>query len=139
MIQNITIKQNFIITSHISSKKIEPTLLEMHNIAREKAQIPPLIENDQLKEAAQKHAKWMADQDTVRHQNLKPLLGNPWRIVAENIAAYYKNNEEVMRGWLNSGGHKDNILNPKFTHLGISVEKRGKKNYWCCIFAGKKS
>ena len=134
------IKPNFIITSHGKSKpQPKPNLFEMHNIARKKAQAPPLTINDRLEEAAVKHADWMAKHDKVQHQNLKTFLGKPWRMVAENVAAYYINNEAVMRGWLESKGHKANILNPKFTHIGIGTAKHGKKIYWCCVFGSKKS
>jgi len=111
----------------------------MHNIARKKDGIALLTVNKGLNEAAQKHAEWMAKYDKVQHQNLKAFLGKPWRMVAENVAAYHISDEAVMRDWLKSKGHRDNILNPKFTHIGLGTKKHGKKIYWCCLFGSKKS
>ena len=50
----------------------------------------------------------------------------------ENIAAGYRTPEEVMRGWMNSQGHKANILNPSYTTIAVAV----KDYHWVQIFIG---
>ncbi len=53
----------------------------------------------------------------------------------ENIAWGQKSPEEVMNGWMNSEGHRANILNPKFTKIGVGYYKNSNgTNYWTQLF-----
>lgn len=54
----------------------------------------------------------------------------------ENIAEYYQTPAQVMDGWMNSSGHKANILNDKFTGLAVGIAESGGKKYWVQIFVG---
>lgn len=54
----------------------------------------------------------------------------------ENIAEYYQTPAQVMDGWMNSPGHKANILNNKFTGLAVGIAESGGKKYWVQIFVG---
>lgn len=55
----------------------------------------------------------------------------------ENIAYTYSGSaDEVMKLWMNSSGHKANILNGGFTKIGIGVYKSGDRYYWVQIFVG---
>jgi putative cell wall-binding protein len=57
-----------------------------------------------------------------------------WRSNGENIALGYRSSAEVMTGWMNSPGHKANILNTSFTRMGVGHVPG--TNYWVQIFAG---
>lgn len=63
--------------------------------------------------------------------------------MGENIAAGYRTPEEVVNGWMNSPGHRANILKPYYTSLGIgcfvptSVDTNGYGFYWTQCFNGK--
>lgn len=46
-------------------------------------------------------------------------FGVEWRAYAENIAAGQATPEAVMRTWMNSTGHRANILDPRFTDIGV--------------------
>lgn len=61
----------------------------------------------------------------------------PYSYLGENIAAGYQNPAAVMQGWMNSPGHKSNILNASFDHVGIGYAEGGSygKN-WVQIFVG---
>ena len=87
-----------------------------------------------LSERAQEHAEWMADKERLQHSRLK--LDN-WRIMGENIAWGQRSEEEVMNSWMRSRGHRANIMNKRFSHLGIgyAISEDGSP-YWCVIFAG---
>ena len=65
--------------------------------------------------------------------------GIKWRALAENIAVGYKDPEAVMEGWMNSNGHKNNILGRPYGRLGVGVAKGKYKNrevlYWVQVFA----
>ena len=52
----------------------------------------------------------------------------------ENIADGYKTPEQVMAGWMNSVGHKNNILNPNWTELGVGVNFKNGKLSWVQMF-----
>lgn len=53
----------------------------------------------------------------------------------ENIAAGQQSPQQVVKGWLNSEGHRKNILDPNVTHIGIGYDKDG--NYWTQVFIKK--
>ena len=54
----------------------------------------------------------------------------------ENIAYGQKTPEDVMNGWMNSSGHRANILNSKFTKIGVGYYQNAKgTNYWTQLFA----
>lgn len=56
--------------------------------------------------------------------------------VGENIAMGYPTAEAVMDGWMNSDGHRKNILNSDFTKIGIGVYSSGGTLYWVQLFVG---
>lgn len=61
--------------------------------------------------------------------------GIPWRSAGENIAWNYPTAAAVMEGWMNSPGHRDNILRENFTHVGIGVHQSASKGaYWTQLF-----
>jgi uncharacterized protein YkwD len=51
--------------------------------------------------------------------------------VGENIAHGYSTIESVMKGWMNSSGHRSNILRPQYIECGLAQVG----NYWCAVFA----
>lgn len=61
--------------------------------------------------------------------------GISYRGAGENIAWGQKSPEEVMKGWMNSEGHRANILNPKFTKIGVGCyQNAAGRNYWTQLF-----
>ena len=53
----------------------------------------------------------------------------------ENIAWGQRSPEEVMNGWMNSSGHRANIMNPNFTTIGVGYYQNANgTNYWCQLF-----
>ncbi|MDR1311176.1 MAG: CAP domain-containing protein [Burkholderiaceae bacterium] len=68
-----------------------------------------------------------------------PALFRVYRIIGiasgENIAAGPRSAQEAMMAWMASPSHKDNILNPRYTHIGVAVEKgNAGQLYWTQIF-----
>ena len=102
-----------------------------------------LSQNDALNTAAQTHTRKMANRNTLSHELPgEPSLGTrvrragyDWTMVAENIAAGYTTPEAVVRGWMNSSGHRRNILNCRYRHIGVgyAVSDRGTP-YWTQVF-----
>ena len=60
--------------------------------------------------------------------------GVSYRGSGENIAWGQKSPEQVMEGWMNSAGHRANILNEKFTSIGVGYVQIGGVNYWTQLF-----
>ena len=60
----------------------------------------------------------------------------PWRTVGENIAAGQRSPQEVMNSWMNSTGHRQNILQSSFAKIGVAVLERSGRLYWVQLFAG---
>lgn len=61
--------------------------------------------------------------------------GISYRGAGENIAWGQSSPEEVMRGWMNSEGHRANILNPNFTKIGVGYYRNTNgRNYWTQLF-----
>lgn len=61
--------------------------------------------------------------------------GITYRSAGENIARGQRTPEEVVNAWMNSEGHRANILSPKFTHIGVGYIENG--SYWTQEFIGK--
>ena len=62
-------------------------------------------------------------------------FGITYRSAGENIAMGQRTPEEVVKAWMNSEGHRKNILNSSFTHIGVGHVASG--NYWTQMFIGK--
>ena len=126
-------------------------VLELVNQERNKAGLDSLTLNNKLNIAAENHSQSMAVNDFFSHQDPTDSssggdrieeTGYDWNTWGENIAAGYSTPEQVVTGWLNSPGHRANILNPNFTEIGIGYEflenDTGNVNYnhyWTQVFA----
>lgn len=109
-------------------------ILKLVNQERKKAGVPALTLSDQLTNIAYIKAKDMADKNYFSHES--PTYGSPFDMLkkfgvsytaaGENIAAGQKTAEEVMNSWMNSSGHKANILNKNYTQLGVGFYRGGQ-------------
>ncbi len=116
-------------------------VIRLTNDERRKRGLPVLAPNRNLTKSAQFHADYMAGNDCFAHRCPKePALaqraknaGYRYRSVAENIAAGAPTPEEVVEGWMNSPGHRANILHPRMREIGIGYallnEDTGKRTY----------
>lgn len=90
----------------------------------------PLMLDETLCEYAQKHADWMASSNRLRHSSLNI---DDYRSLGENIAWNQQTPEEVMEDWMNSGGHRANILGD-YNRVGFGYRNDGDGPYWCVVF-----
>ncbi|MET7596849.1 CAP domain-containing protein [Streptomyces sp. NPDC005481] len=120
-------------------------VLALTNAERTSAGLRPLAADARLTEAAQAHSTDMAVRGFYSHTS--PEGREPWdraaaagsghRSVGENIACGQRFPTEVVRGWMNSPGHRANILKPAFTHLGVGFAGGGPAGtYWTQLFGG---
>ncbi len=109
-------------------------ILKLVNQERSKAGVPALTLSTKLTDIANTKAKDMADKNYFSHTS--PTYGSPFDMLkqfgvsytyaGENIAAGQKTAAEVMNSWMNSSGHKANILNKNYTQLGVGFYRGGE-------------
>lgn len=114
-------------------------LITLHNNARAKSSwlrpLRELLRSESLMDYAQSHANKMADGGWLRHSNLANVKKLGFPVVGENIAWGQKTEEEVMKTWLWSWGHRTNILSSKYDSVGCGARKdRDGRLYWCVVF-----
>lgn len=120
-------------------------VLNLVNAERSKAGLKPLKMSEELRSIANLKARDMADKNYFDHTS--PTYGSPFQMLqdfgvhysaaGENIAAGQKTPEEVMNSWMNSSGHRANILNANFDTLGVGVYQGGSFGiYWTQLFTG---
>ncbi|GAA2293590.1 CAP domain-containing protein [Streptomyces atrovirens] len=120
-------------------------VIDLTNRERARAGLPPLSHDPLLTAAAQAHSADMVARDFYSHT--APDGGEPWdraaaagsarRTVGENIACGQRSAAEVVRGWMNSPGHRANILKAGFTHIGVGFAGGGRAGtYWTQLFGG---
>ena len=121
-------------------------VLRLVNIERKKAGLSELtMTNTNLLKAAQRRANEIAVRYNPPHTRLDGRSWSTvlaeynvfWRATGENMAAGYQTPAEVVEGWMNSPGHRANILNENFNQIGIGYAYRygtGYNHYWIQIF-----
>jgi len=116
----------------------ERVLLELTNQERAKKKLPPLRPNAELFAAARNHSANMAKQNKMAHELDGQAPGERVRAAGyvpfnwgENIASGYSTAAEAVAGWMSSEGHRDNMLNPSFTEIGLGIvaDERGNLFY----------
>ncbi|GAA2618289.1 hypothetical protein GCM10010399_56680 [Dactylosporangium fulvum] len=116
----------------------EAQVLAIANNERAKAGCKPLAANTKLATAARKHSADMAARDYFSHDTPEGVdfatrisnEGYRWSGAAENIAKGQRTPEEVMKAWMNSSGHRANILNCNLKDLGVGLAYQGKTAIW---------
>jgi hypothetical protein len=112
----------------------EKQVLELTNQERVKNGLSPLKANNELNYAADKYAQDMSEGGFFSHTG--PDGSKPWdraeavgyeaRMMGENIAAGQRTPQQVVKDWMNSPGHRQNILRPQYKELGVGFHN----NYW---------
>jgi uncharacterized protein YkwD len=120
-------------------------VLDLTNVERQKAGLPPLIMNPQLTDAAQTYSQVLASSGCFEHTcGAVPNFADRatqagyagWNALGENIGAGYPSADAVVAGWMGSDGHRANILSPNFTEMGIGFVAGGGAfgTYWAQEF-----
>ncbi|QEU84212.1 CAP domain-containing protein [Streptomyces viridosporus] len=113
------------------------------NRERARAGLPSLSPDPLLTAAAQAHSTDMVARDFYSHTapdgsgpgDRAAAAGSARRTIGENIACGRRSAAEVVRGWMNSPGHRANILGPDFTHIGVGFAGGGRAGtYWTQLF-----
>jgi uncharacterized protein YkwD len=122
----------------------EAEVLTLTNDFRAENGLDPLEADAKLSAAAEDWSREMAEEDIFRHSDTPAQVaaeGYDWQALGENIAAGYPTPEEVVEGWIDSPGHRANLLSENFEEIGIGHVFREDDggdapygHYWTQIF-----
>ncbi|MFD2923612.1 CAP domain-containing protein [Halobacillus naozhouensis] len=126
-----------------ATSSYEEKVVQLVNEERAKEGLSPLKMHDRLSDLARMKSQDMADKGYFSHTS--PTYGSPFDMMqqynfsysaaGENIAAGQRTPQEVVEGWMNSPGHRANIMNEHFTHIGVGyVEGGSYGTYWTQLF-----
>ncbi|AEV69732.1 SafA/ExsA family spore coat assembly protein [Acetivibrio clariflavus] len=124
-------------------KALENEVIRLVNVERAKAGLPQLTQNWQLSRVARYKSQDMIDKGYFAHNS--PTYGSPFKMMesfgirysaaGENIAMGQQSPSQVMNAWMNSPGHRNNILSPSFTQIGVGLAKdKNGRMYWTQMF-----
>ena len=124
---------------------MEKQVASLTNSERKAKGLSALTLDNQLSKLARLKAEEMAKKGYFSHTSptygsafdMMNKYGVSYRTAGENIAKGQKTAESVMNGWMNSSGHRANILSSAYTNIGVGYAKDSRGNtYWVQIFKG---
>lgn len=126
-----------------SNVSYEERVAQLVNVEREKNGLQPLLFDSSISNVARAKSKDMADNNYFAHQS--PTYGSAgdmlrnfginWSAWGENIASGQDTPEEVVNAWMNSEGHRANILSSNFGKIGVGYVTNGSGTpYWTQLF-----
>ncbi|MDX8047100.1 peptidoglycan-binding protein [Gracilibacillus sp. S3-1-1] len=117
---------------------LEKDVFQLVNQEREKVDLLPLTLDKHLSYVARQKSNDMVENDYFDH--VSPTYGSlpsllehfnvSYSVAGENIARGYQTSAAVVEAWMDSEGHRENILNADYTHIGVGY----KDNYWTQTF-----
>ena len=120
----------------------EAEVIRLVNEIRQENGLKPLTTNWELSRVARYKSQDMLDNRYFSHTS--PTYGSPFQMIkafglsyrsaGENIAMGYSTPQAVVNGWMNSSGHRANILNASYTQIGVGYVAQG--HYWTQMFIG---
>ncbi|WLR52206.1 CAP domain-containing protein [Bacillus tianshenii] len=127
-------------------QNVEKQVVQLTNQERAKQGLKPLQADASLAKVARTKSADMRDKGYFSHNS--PTYGSPFNMMkqfgiqytaaAENIAAGQPSPEAVVKAWMDSPGHRRNILNPDMTHIGVGYAEGGSYGkYWTQMFIRK--
>lgn len=121
----------------------EKEVVRLVNEVRVQNGLKPLTEDWELSRVARIKSQDMKDNNYFSHTS--PVYGTPFQMIksfgisyrsaAENIARGQSTPQAVVNAWMNSAGHRANILNPSYTRIGVGYVESGR--YWTQMFISK--
>lgn len=119
-------------------------ILELTNKERKQRQLQSLIENKTLRVLAERRLNDMVENNYFAHTSptgesvvtLSKIYGYEYSVIGENIArGDFKDSEQVVEGWMNSPGHRANILSNDYVEIGIAAEfvNFGGRKQWVAV------
>lgn len=101
---------------------LQVRIVERVNVERRRRGMRPLVIDRRLMRSASRHARWMARSRNLQHTQ---------EGVAENIAMGQENSAQAVESWMNSPGHRANILGGYSKVGAAAFESADGAVYWC--------
>lgn len=128
-----------------SAASVAADIVRYTNDARARNGLGPLATNSRLMEAARLHAQQMAKHQRSDHtisgaryptmQSRLEAVQYSYSMAAENVAWNQRSPQDVVNTWMNSSGHRANILNPQLKEIGAAMARSAKgEPYWIQVF-----
>lgn len=137
-------------TDRPAAAAADPTsqVIDLTNIERAKFGLAPLAHNANLAWSADQYTRVLAETGCWGH-DCGPVPGladrmrlagyTDWRFVGENLAAGWASPEAAVAAWMESSGHRANILNPEYTEIGVGLAHGGPwRIYWAQEFGARR-
>ncbi|GAA3856757.1 hypothetical protein GCM10022243_22480 [Saccharothrix violaceirubra] len=127
-----------VVPTRPENEVVEEKVVELTNAERARVGCAPLVADDRLARAAREHSVDMAAKNYFEHHSKDgrsfvdrvKAAGYP-APGAENIAAGHKTPELVVKGWMDSPGHRANIVNCRLKAIGVGMARGGSYGiYW---------
>lgn len=133
----------FLVSTTFGATQYQKDVLNLMNRERKARGMEPLKLDETLNKLAIMKSNDMVKNKYFSHTS--PVYGTPYDMLkkynvqfmaaAENIAAGQRDPKTVMRSWMSSSGHRKNILNPRYTKVGIGKDS-SNSSVWTEIFIG---
>ena len=121
-----TVEVTTISSSKFQLHAIEDQLIRQTNAQRARYGLAPLQVCENLMQSARSHTIWMCRSNSLQHTRAQ---------VAENIALGQTTTAEAVQSWLNSPGHRANMLSGRYNRIGAAAYQAGNgRIYWCLQF-----
>lgn len=135
--------QKITIPDQSSVKTLEAEVIRLVNVERSKKGLQALTADWEISRVARYKSQDMINKKYFSHTS--PTFGSPFKMLesfgirfssaGENIAYGQQTPLAVMNSWMNSAGHKANILSPSYTHIGVGLAKSSSGVcYWTQMF-----
>lgn len=128
--------------TNAQSKTMEEQVVDLVNKYRAENGLKALKINPEVSKVAQAKSEDMRDKNYFDHTS--PTYGSPFNMLknfgisyktaGENIAKGQKTAEAVVNAWMNSEGHRKNILNPNYEEIGVGYATGKGSTYWTQLF-----
>ena len=129
-------------TGTINVEQAENDVWNLVNSERSKAGLSSLSRDSEIDQVAYDHSVAMRDNGYIYHtgpdgtpSSRLDAAGVSYMTCGENVAMGQTSASAVMTAWMNSDGHRANILNPAYTHIGVGLAMPGY--YWTQVFVGR--
>lgn len=125
--------------------EVTTAVVDLTNVERTRGGLAALASSARLMQAAQLHAEQMAQAARLDHVLPNAPYPRPedrlaaaayrWQAYAENVAMGQRTAAEVVNGWMQSSGHRANIMNPTYTEMGAGYARDSNgRSYWVQVF-----
>ena len=115
-----------LVTDGVVLNEVERAVIRRTNNERKRFGLRPLRVSGWLMKSSRRHCAWMTNSRRLQHTTSG---------VAENIAMGQRTSSQAVRDWMNSPGHRANMLNGAYTKVGTSAYRTPQGTiYWCLQF-----